>query len=413
MGDSETIAIIDRKDAPTEDPLPAPLPAPIERLAPSRSSAALPPMRRPSDPLRLNPEELDFEAFLALDRTARLRLFGDLTTRPPSRRYSGPTNRLDQAFRSILGAAQIVSFARRAQIAELVAAIAEGLEIEPGLVRRAMDDRSGEAFVVLLKVIGLDNIQAQQVLLLATPTIGRDVTAFFKLADIFAALESFVAESLVAAWRGTTRSRPSATIRSLRRTPRVGGAPSPARSGARATCRRRRPSATEPAELHRGEIEKRSAGAILDTDHPDIRVEALFLFEPFRDLARRRGQHQELEQPVVRHAGFESGLRRRPEEIRTAVEAVDHDEDRAGLFRPAPGDRRPGAQGIAPADIGADPQGGGDAHQRSGGSAPIFIRRAITRSVGLPVSGKPLSSSKRRMALAVSSPGCPSTLTGP
>jgi hypothetical protein len=210
MGDGETTSFLDdragtrRVAAP-----PAPTPsAPAEPPAPParKSEIALPTPRRNADPLRLNPEELSFEGFLALDRPARLRVLADLTTHPPSRRYAGPSARIDQAFRSILGAAQIVSFARRGQIAELVTGMAEGLGIPEDIIRRAMDDTSGEAFVVMLKVLGLDNVQAQQVLLLATPAIGRDVNVFFKLADVFAALESFVAESLLAAWRHGGRS---------------------------------------------------------------------------------------------------------------------------------------------------------------------------------------------------------------
>jgi hypothetical protein len=191
MGDGETTAFLDDRSGTKRvaAPPPAAPAAPAEPPAPParKSEVAMPSPRRSADPLRLNPEELSFEGFLALDRPARLRLLADLTTRPPSRRYSSPSGRIDQAFRSILGAAQIVSFARRGQIAELVTGMAEGLGIAEDVIRRSMDDKSGEAFAVMLKVLGLDNVQAQQVLLLATPAIGRDVNAFFKLADVFAA----------------------------------------------------------------------------------------------------------------------------------------------------------------------------------------------------------------------------------
>ncbi len=206
MGDAETTAFLDDRGGTkrvTTPPPPAP-PSPAEPPA-RKSEAVLPTSRRLADPLRLNPDELSFETFLSLDRPARLRVLADLTTHPPARRYSGPSGRLDQAFRSILGAAQIVSFSRRGQIGELITGMSEGLGIPEDVIRRAMNDKSGEAFVVMLKVLGLDNVQAQQVLLLATPAIGRDVNAFFKLADVFAALESFVAESMVSAWRHGTR----------------------------------------------------------------------------------------------------------------------------------------------------------------------------------------------------------------
>ena len=54
---------------------------------------------------------------------------------------------------------------------------------------------------MLLKSLGLDNAQAQQVFLLATPKIGRDVAAFFPLCDIYAGMEPSVAETLTEAWR--------------------------------------------------------------------------------------------------------------------------------------------------------------------------------------------------------------------
>ncbi|MEO8667568.1 MAG: DUF2336 domain-containing protein [Bauldia sp.] len=200
MGDTETSDVIARRHEtpPALAAEPAVKSAPV---APLPSPAPVP-FRRSRDIAGPNPAAIDVWHFLALDRAHRLRLMADLTTRPPPRRYSGPANRLDQAFRSILGAAQVVSFARRGQRGELVTAVSEGLGVDFEIVIACIDDPTGEAFAILLKVLGLDNIQAQQVLLLATPQIGRDVNAFFRLADVYAAMETSVAEILVAAWRG-------------------------------------------------------------------------------------------------------------------------------------------------------------------------------------------------------------------
>jgi hypothetical protein len=148
------------------------------------------------------PDRLDFWQFLGLDRTARLRLMADLATRPSARRDSGPANRPDRAFRSILSAAQIVGYARSGQRQALVDAIADGLEIGKDIVLASFDDATGEAAAVLLKVLGLDNVQSQQVLLLSTETIGLDANVFFRLVDVFAGMEAWVAETLVDAWRG-------------------------------------------------------------------------------------------------------------------------------------------------------------------------------------------------------------------
>lgn len=147
--------------------------------------------------------------FLAMERPQRLRLMAELATRPPIRRYSGPAGRLDRAFRAILGAAQIVGLARGNQRAQLISAIAEALAVEPRLVIACLDDATGEPLAVLLKALGLDSIQAQQVFLLATTTVGKDVAVFFKLCDLYAGMDPSVAEILSEAWRVPARpSRP-------------------------------------------------------------------------------------------------------------------------------------------------------------------------------------------------------------
>jgi hypothetical protein len=145
--------------------------------------------------------------FLGLERGARLHLMAELATRPPIRRYSGQAGRLDRAFRSILGAAQIVGFVRAGERQSLVKAIADSLEIEADFILAALDDASGEPLAVLLKALGLDNMQAQQVFLLATP-VGREVTPFFKLCDLYAGMEPVVAETLAEAWRGVRHATP-------------------------------------------------------------------------------------------------------------------------------------------------------------------------------------------------------------
>lgn len=145
--------------------------------------------------------------FLGLERSARLRLMAELATRPPIRRYSGQTGRLDRAFRSILSAAQIVGFVRAGERESLVKAIADSLEVETDFILTALDDATGEPVAVLLKALGLDNMQAQQVFLLATP-VGRDVTPFFKLCDLYAGMEPVVAETLAEAWRGVRHATP-------------------------------------------------------------------------------------------------------------------------------------------------------------------------------------------------------------
>lgn len=151
---------------------------------------------------------LDPWRFLALDRQARLRLIADIAARPPVRNYPGGSQRLDRAFRSILSAAQIVGFARSGQIGAIIGAIVDGLDLPPDLVAAGVNDKSGELLAVMLKALRLDNVQARQVFLLASPS-GRDVQGFFPLSDLYAGMEVAVAETLAAAWREGTRERAS------------------------------------------------------------------------------------------------------------------------------------------------------------------------------------------------------------
>jgi hypothetical protein len=171
----------------------------------NRSGARSPGYHEPREP---GTSRFDPWLFLDLDRPARVRMMAELATRPPVRRYAGPTGRLDRAFRSILGAAQIVSFARSGQKQAVVEAIAENLGLAGDLVQVCLDDASGEPLAVLLKALGLDNVQAQQVFLLAAPTVGRDVTAFFRLCDLYAGMEAVVAETLAEFWREPVQATP-------------------------------------------------------------------------------------------------------------------------------------------------------------------------------------------------------------
>ncbi len=149
---------------------------------------------------------IDLKYFLELDRPGRLRLVADIAVRPPRTQALSPTGVVDRAFQSILSAAQISGFARRGQIAEIVGAIADGLQLKPDDVAAALNDRGGEALAIMLKALRLDEVQAQQVFLLASP-VGRDVQAFFPLTDLFAGMEHSTAETLCQTWRRTGTER--------------------------------------------------------------------------------------------------------------------------------------------------------------------------------------------------------------
>lgn len=148
---------------------------------------------------------LDPWRFLSLDRPARLKLIADIASRPPTMPYTANSTKLDRAFRSILSAAQIVGYARSGQVGPIIAAIVDGLGLPAPLVTAALNDKTGDLFAVMLKALRLDDVQAQQVLLLVAPS-GRDVKSFFPLSDLYAGMEPEVAETLVAAWRSAAAS---------------------------------------------------------------------------------------------------------------------------------------------------------------------------------------------------------------
>jgi uncharacterized protein (DUF2336 family) len=184
------------------------------------------------------PEHRAPSQFLQLDRPARLRVLADFATRPPARRPSASATRLDRAFRSILGAAKIVGHARSGQVDALITAIAEGLDLESGFVTACLSDATGEALAVLLKALHLDDVQAQQVFLLATPA-GRDTARFFPLADLYAGMEASTAEAICDQWRA------AAEMRSVRHEPFLADDAGGRRDAAAETHSQRTPAVRE------------------------------------------------------------------------------------------------------------------------------------------------------------------------
>ena len=172
--------------------------------------ATSPPSPATRDPIGVRaPARLDPWSFIELEPTARLKLMGELANRPPpDRRHGGTSGRIDRAFRVILGAAQIVGLARRGEHHALVQALASSLELDRDFVKACLDDATGEPLAILLKALGLDNVQSQQVFLLATPRVGRETQSFFRLSDIYAGMEPSLAETIAEAWRESRLSKP-------------------------------------------------------------------------------------------------------------------------------------------------------------------------------------------------------------
>jgi hypothetical protein len=147
--------------------------------------------------------------FLSLDRKARLRLIAEIASRPPADPDMTAGDRADRAFRSILGAARIVGFARSGRLDAIIDTIADGLGLPTDLVKAAAADAGGEPLAIMLKALRLDDVQARQVLLLASPA-GRESRSFFPLSDLYAGMEPDVAEAMITAWRdAATLRRPA------------------------------------------------------------------------------------------------------------------------------------------------------------------------------------------------------------
>jgi hypothetical protein len=203
-GVSAVAAAIASPAVPAAQPRPVRPAAPPPPPQPVLPAAAQPAYRPASPPAPAAgfyySNRLDPWRFLSLERKARLKLIADIATRPPALSHGSKAARVDRAFRSILSAAQIVGFARSGQLEPIVDAITAGLGLSRQLVHAAIADKSGELFAVMLKALRLDDSQARQVFLLASP-LGRDVAAFFPLSDLYAGMEPEVAETLVEAWR--------------------------------------------------------------------------------------------------------------------------------------------------------------------------------------------------------------------
>ncbi|MCB1495175.1 MAG: hypothetical protein KDJ86_05265 [Bauldia sp.] len=189
-GDAEVAAILDRRRVPEKA---------SQRSATDEAGEAA---SSPEAKTVSRTDRLDPWVFLSRDPKARLRLLAEIAVDGPEHATtaSGTTMLADRAFRSILGAAQIVGFSRSGNRQALVDTIVEGLDLAPDLVAACLDDATGEPLAVLLKALSLASDQARQVLLLSSP-VGRDPAAFFPLCDLYAGMLPTVATTLAEAWR--------------------------------------------------------------------------------------------------------------------------------------------------------------------------------------------------------------------
>jgi len=156
-------------------------------------------------------DEADYGAvaFLAQEREQRLNAIARQASRAARPRSVSTGAVLDRLVRRAWHAADIAMMARTGRKGDLIRAFAEGLSLDPGLVNRLIEEPAGEGLVLMCKAIGLGEVEARQVLLLANPHVGHSTQAFYRLADLHAGMERAVAERIIASWRGET-GRPAA-----------------------------------------------------------------------------------------------------------------------------------------------------------------------------------------------------------
>ncbi len=137
--------------------------------------------------------------FLDLAPAERLNLLGQVSARRVRSAAVSAPRRLDRVLRHAFAHAEIVASATTKDRPGLLRAFAEALDIRPAVAERLLDDPSGEPMVLMLRATGMRDADGRTVLLLANPLIGQSVERFFRLADLYAALEPAVAESFIAA----------------------------------------------------------------------------------------------------------------------------------------------------------------------------------------------------------------------
>lgn len=111
-------------------------------------------------------------------------------------------------------------------------------------------------------------------------------------------------------------------------------------------------------------IEEMASGAVLDFEDPSVGIEAQFPREAFLDLRLWSGllAVAPAEQPVRGVGIVEDALRRRPEQLRRAVQSVQLHENGPSLLSTAPPHGRENSFGVAAADVRRDPDGRFQAH---------------------------------------------------
>src|SRR5215468_7066156 len=161
--------------------------------------------------------------------------------------------------------------------------------------------------------------------------------------------------------------RPSTSRSAGGRPRRTRGGRCPRACAARSSSRSGAYAAASADRLGHDLIEEVAPGAILDLDDPGVGIETELAHQAFFDLglgSRLLGQAPR-EQAVGGTRVVEYALRRRAEQLRGPIKTVELDENRAGLFGPAPPHGCKCPFDLAAADIGRNPDRRFEAHSPS------------------------------------------------
>src|SRR5689334_10263670 len=159
----------------------------------------------------------------------------------------------------------------------------------------------------------------------------------------------------------------------------------------------------------RCEIQEVAPCPVVDLDEPEIWVEAQFARHALFHVERHHALQDRREQALA--ALLEKDLRRRAEEARRAVEAIELHENRTGLGSAALAQSRIETLDRAPAQIGGDPEIGAQARHYWTAMPEAVESSRIVRALNSPVTGRRRSCSKRSTACRVPEPIMPSTFT--
>ena len=263
--------------------------------------------------------------------------------------------------------------------------LAQALQIPRAQARRIAGDDLGEPVVTAAKALNMSRDVVYRILLFINATIGHSVERVHALAALYDEMPPQAAEHMVAIWQALhKKERAAAPHRPLlwndeaapvrprqrcgahrRRSGRANAAtflehglfgPSFARrSGLREGGK---PPSTFPDRRLTYDIKKIAARSVLDFDDPEVGIEFYLARKIGLDHSIRRRSLLETcrEAAVGAAAGIEGALRRRPEQIRRAVEPADTHENGAGFFRAAPAHDGEGALDLTAPQISGDPK---------------------------------------------------------